>query len=85
MKPTAETCPPLYIGARSNPQAAPHHYPQQLPNTLPPLLIPVLPSYPHPRSACLIIDYGSKEGMRLPKGEWPRVRQGVGFKEPLTW
>ena len=38
-----------------------------------------------PRAACLVVDYGSEEGLSLPRGEWPRVRQGVGFREPLTW
>ncbi|KAI8468472.1 MAG: hypothetical protein J3K34DRAFT_10778 [Monoraphidium minutum] len=38
-----------------------------------------------PRAACIVIDYASEQGASLPAGEWPRLRQGVNFREPLTW
>ncbi|KIZ04119.1 hypothetical protein MNEG_3844 [Monoraphidium neglectum] len=37
-----------------------------------------------PKSACIIVDYNSEQGMSVPRGAWPRLQQGVNFREPLT-
>jgi hypothetical protein len=36
-----------------------------------------------PQSVCLIVDY--REGISLPEGEWPRLKEGLAMENPVPW
>lgn len=36
-----------------------------------------------PVEACVMIDYAA--GMRLPAGDWPRLRKGIAKDDSLPW
>ena len=38
---------------------------------------------PYLLSSSQVMDY--EQGLQLPAGDWPRLKEGISREEPLTW